>query len=60
MTTVLAPRVTGLARVCRTPSAIDCAAFGCQPCATAADLASCIAQSTVPPVDAVARALLGG
>jgi len=60
VTTVPAPRVTGLARVCRTPSAIDCAAFACQPCATAADLASCIGQSTVPPVDAVARALLGG
>jgi hypothetical protein len=55
-----APRVTGLARVCRTPPATACTAFACLPCATAADLASCIGQSTVAPVDAFARTLLGG
>jgi len=59
-TTVPAARVTGLARVCRTPPATACPTFACLPCATASDLASCIGQSTVAPVDAVARALLGG
>jgi hypothetical protein len=60
VTTVPALRVTGLTRVCRTPPATACTAFACVPCATAADLASCIGQSTVAPVDAFARTLLGG
>ena len=60
VTTVPAARVTGLARVCKTPPATACTTFACLPCATAADLASCIGQSTIAPVDAVARALLGG
>jgi hypothetical protein len=57
---VPAPRVTGLARACGTPPATVCTAFACLPCTTAADLASCVGQSTVAPADALVRALLGG
>src|SRR5262249_44923294 len=53
-------RVTGLGRACRTPAAAACTAFGCLPCATAADVASCVGRATVAPVDSLARALLGG
>ena len=60
VSTARASRVTGLARACRTPSAAACTAFGCVPCATAADLASCVGRATVAPVDSLARALLGG
>jgi hypothetical protein len=57
--TAPAPRVTGLTRPCRTPPAAVCTAFACLSCTTAADLASCVGQATVAPVDALARALLG-
>jgi glucose/arabinose dehydrogenase len=60
VTAAPAPRVTGLAGACRTPPAAACTAFACLTCATAADLASCVGQATVAPVDALARALLGG
>jgi hypothetical protein len=59
-TSVPGPRVIGLGRACRTLPATACAAFACIPCTTAAELAACIGQATVTPVDAFARTLLGG
>src|SRR5262249_57508235 len=49
-TTVPAARVTGLARVCRTPPATACTTFACLPCATASHPLSCIRPAPVAPV----------
>ncbi len=46
--------------VCRTPPAGLCGALACAPCTTTADLRACVGRAVVPPVDALARTLVGG
>jgi glucose/arabinose dehydrogenase len=53
------PTTGGIARPCAAPPESVCSALGCAPCATAVDLAACVATRVAGPVDALAGALLG-
>lgn len=53
------PPVKPLARPCATPAPDVCEALGCGACASAEDVASCVAAAVADPVDGLASALLG-
>jgi glucose/arabinose dehydrogenase len=48
-----------LPRACRTPPPALCSALDCVPCTTRADVRACVGRAVVPPVDALARTLVG-
>ena len=54
------PPVPRLPRACRNPPPVLCRALRCAPCTTARELAACLGQATVIPIDSLARTLVGG